>query len=172
MYLGSFTGYFPTKDPIYSLIITINNPRVGGYYGILTAGPVFKEISEKVFAVKMVIDQIHEKSDELQLPEIKTGRANDILTVAEELELENIRGLPATQLARAKKEQSQIVLNENEIAAGTIPNVMSIGASNASFIMENAGLLVRIKGIGKVQKQSIQPGSNYRRGQTVYLTLG
>ncbi|MEN8118583.1 MAG: PASTA domain-containing protein [Bacteroidota bacterium] len=30
---------------------------------------------------------------------------------------------------------------------------------------------VKIKGVGKVKKQSLKPGSSYRTGQTVYLSL-
>jgi len=172
-YLGSFTGYFPADNPEYSLIVTIKNPRKGSIYGIQMAGPVFREISEKVFAARMLIDEIYEDdSDELHLPEIKTGRSDDILRVTDALELKNVTGLPSTKLAQVKKEDNQIILNENEVATGTIPDVLGMGASNAVFIMENAGLLVKIKGVGKVKKQSIRPGTSYRRGQTIYLTLG
>lgn len=173
MYLGSFSGYFPADDPRYSLIVTIKNPRKGSLYAIQMAGPVFKEISEKVFAARMLIDEVEENdSEELHLPEIKTGRSNDILKIAEVLELKNVNGLPATQLAKVKREDDRIILDENEVSAGTTPNVLGMGASNAVFIMENAGLLVKIKGIGKVKEQSIRPGTSYRRGQTIYLTLG
>ena len=53
MYLASFTGYFPAENPEYSLIVTFNNPR-GAYYGGSVAGPVFKEISEKVYASQIL----------------------------------------------------------------------------------------------------------------------
>jgi cell division protein FtsI (penicillin-binding protein 3) len=47
-----------------------------------------------------------------------------------------------------------------------------MGARSAIFLMENAGLQVRISGIGKVKKQSLTPGGKYQKGQTVLLTLG
>src|SRR5690606_34033915 len=47
MYLASFAGYFPADNPKYSVIVTINNPRGGAYYGGSVAGPVFKEIAER-----------------------------------------------------------------------------------------------------------------------------
>ena len=57
MYLASFAGYFPADNPQYSMIVTFNNPRSGLYYGGSVAGPVFKEIAEKVFAIQILIDE-------------------------------------------------------------------------------------------------------------------
>ena len=109
--------------------------------------------------------------EELRLPEVKKGKSEDILKIVEELNLENVKGLPGSQLASVKKENNQIILSENEIPAGTVPDVRGIGASNAIFIMENAGLRVKVKGVGKVKVQSLTPGSKYQTGQIVYLTL-
>jgi cell division protein FtsI (penicillin-binding protein 3) len=47
-----------------------------------------------------------------------------------------------------------------------------MGARNAIYLMENAGLQVRVTGVGKVKKQSLKPGNKYQKGQTVLLTLG
>jgi cell division protein FtsI (penicillin-binding protein 3) len=46
-----------------------------------------------------------------------------------------------------------------------------MGARNAVFLLENAGLRVKITGIGKVRKQSLLPGAKYRGGQIIYLIL-
>ena len=94
-----------------------------------------------------------------------------VLKIAKELDLDNIIGEPTSYLASVKKEENQIVLSENKISAGIVPDVRGIGASNAVFIMENAGLRVKVKGVGKVKIQSLPPGSKYWNGQTVYLTL-
>ena len=152
MYLASFAGYFPADNPKYSMIVTFNNPK-GAYYGGSVAGPVYKEIAEKVFAVQLLIDEMPKQMDheELRLPDVKKGKSEDIMKIAEELNLENVKGLPGSQLASVKTENNQIVLSENELPAGTVPDVRGIGASNAIFIMENAGLLVKVKGVGKVK---------------------
>ena len=172
MYLASFAGYFPADNPKYSVMVTFNNPK-GGYYGSSVAGPVFKEIAEKVFAMQILSDKIPEekKIEGSKLPNVKKGNPEDILKIAKELDLDNIIGEPTSYLASVKKEENQIVLSENKISAGIVPDVRGIGASNAVFIMENAGLRVKVKGVGKVKIQSLPPGSKYWNGQTVYLTL-
>jgi len=171
MYLASFVGYFPVENPKYSMIVTFNNPR-NGYYGASVAGPVFKEIAEKVFALQGFINEPVEGTNKKgNLPAVKKGKSKDILKIAEELDLKNVQGKPNSQMAAVLAQDSLVVLSNNEIPSGKVPNVKGMGASNAIFLMENAGLKVKIKGVGKVKQQSLVPGSNYRSGQTVFLTL-
>jgi cell division protein FtsI (penicillin-binding protein 3) len=171
MYLASFTGYFPADNPRYSLIVTFNNPR-GVYYGGSVAGPVFKEISEKVFASQIMTGGIEEEEGEGEdTPKIKPGQLTDILELAQELNLKNVQGNPGSKMAAVSIKNSAVVLSEKEIPAGFVPDVRGMGASNAIYLMENAGLQVKVKGMGKVKQQSLSPGSKYRPGQTVYLAL-
>lgn len=171
MYLASFVGYFPVDNPKYSMIVTFNNPR-NSYYGASVAGPVFKEIAEKVFALQgFVNESVQETNESEKLPDVKKGKSEDILRIAKDLHLKNVQGKPDSQMASASKQDSVVVLSNIKIPAGKVPDVTGMGASNAIFLMENAGLKVKVKGVGKVKQQSLTPGSNYRAGQTVYLTL-
>lgn len=171
MYLASFVGYFPTDKPKYSMMVTFNNPR-GGYYGASVAGPVFKEIAEKVFALQgFTKESVKEPEQGEKLPVVKNGRTEDILEIAKELQLKNVKGSPDSELASANVQGEEVILTSTTIDSEKVPNVKGMGASNAIFLMENAGLKVKIKGVGKVKKQSLSPGSNFRTGQTVYLTL-
>ena len=53
IYQASFAGYFPADKPVYSCIVVIRNrPHALKYYGGAVAGPVFREISDKLFALK------------------------------------------------------------------------------------------------------------------------
>ncbi len=172
MYLASFCGYFPADNPQYSMIVTFNNPR-NGYYGSFVAGPVFKEIAEKVFALNGFFAEPSEDMGEKEMiPPVKKGKSEDILRIAKELHLQNVRGKPGSQMASVVVQDSVVLLGNNEIMVGKVPDVKGMGASNAVFLMENAGLKVKINGVGKVKQQSLTPGSNYREGQTVYLKLG
>ena len=50
-YNSSFVGFFPSDEPKYSCIIMINKPNKQlGYYGSSVAGPVFKNIAEKIMS--------------------------------------------------------------------------------------------------------------------------
>ena len=170
-YYASFVGYFPSVNPIYSLIVTFKKPR-NSIYGAAVAGPVFKEISEKVFALQgFTQESIEEPKEGEKLPAVKNGKSEDILRIAKELKLQNVKGNPDTEMASAELQNNQVILTTTTIEADKVPDVKGMGASNAIYLMENAGLKVKIKGVGKVKQQSLTPGSNFRAGQTVYLTL-
>lgn len=173
MYLASFAGYFPADDPKYSLIITFNNPR-GGYYGASVAGPVFKEIAERVYAFQMISDEPENDDDnqKLVIPDIKKGQTEDLQEVISALKIKHIKGDPDSQWAKIEVDEDILRLTDIEIHDGIVPNVQGMGARSAVYLMENAGLQVRVTGFGKVKKQSLSPGHKYQKGQTVILTLG
>ncbi len=174
MYLASFVGYFPADDPKYSIIVTFNNPR-GGYYGGSIAGPVFKEIAEKTYAFQGLIEEPEKEDKEeekIVFPDIKKGQSEDIREVISELRIKHIKGDPDSEWANVEVKDDVVTLTDSQITEGTVPNVQGMGASSAVYLMEKAGLQVRISGIGKVKKQSLTPGGKYQKGQTVILTLG
>jgi cell division protein FtsI (penicillin-binding protein 3) len=46
-----------------------------------------------------------------------------------------------------------------------------LGLKDALYICENAGLVVKVKGVGKVVNQSIAVGSAIAKGQLIKLEL-
>jgi cell division protein FtsI (penicillin-binding protein 3) len=47
-YYSSFIGYFPASDPEISILVSLDDPTGGAFYGGSVAGPVFKAVAEKV----------------------------------------------------------------------------------------------------------------------------
>jgi cell division protein FtsI (penicillin-binding protein 3) len=138
------------------------------------AGPVFKEIAERVYAFQVLTDQPEEDDDnqKLVMPDIKKGQTEDIQEVISALKLKHVKGDPDSQWANIEVDEDVVRLTDIRIQDGIVPNVQGMGARSAIYLMENAGLQVRITGIGKVKKQSLTPGHKYQKGQTVLLTLG
>jgi cell division protein FtsI/penicillin-binding protein 2 len=42
-YVSNFVGYVPAEDPRAVVLVMIDEPQKGGYYGGVVAGPVFQE---------------------------------------------------------------------------------------------------------------------------------
>lgn len=62
-YISSFTGYFPAENPKYSCIVVIHKPdKKVGYYGADVAGPVFKDIAQKIYTSNFSIDTVENES--------------------------------------------------------------------------------------------------------------
>jgi cell division protein FtsI/penicillin-binding protein 2 len=47
-YYSSFIGYFPAANPEVSILVSLDDPSAGAYYGGSVAGPVFRAVAEKV----------------------------------------------------------------------------------------------------------------------------
>jgi len=72
LYISSFTGYFPADNPLYSCIVVIHKPKVQtGFYGADVAGPVFKDIAQKIYTSNHIINKVEE-----EMPKFK-GVQND-----------------------------------------------------------------------------------------------
>jgi cell division protein FtsI/penicillin-binding protein 2 len=47
-YYSSFIGYLPAADPEISILVSLDDPSGGAYYGGSVSGPVFRRVAEKV----------------------------------------------------------------------------------------------------------------------------
>jgi cell division protein FtsI (penicillin-binding protein 3) len=43
-YIGVFAGFAPVSNPRLAMVVMVDDPKQGGYYGGLVAGPVFKNV--------------------------------------------------------------------------------------------------------------------------------
>lgn len=174
-YQSSFVGYFPAQQPKYSCIVIINKPRRGGFYGADVAGPVFREIADKVYGTTIdlqtpVNQQRKQTLASNQLPTYDSGMREDIQTVLDFLEIPYYRGGTGEIAILTAKSDSLIVQNRSVASNKTVPNVTGMGLRDAIYLMENRGLRVQVQGLGKVTRQSILPGTR-THGQTVKLFL-
>ncbi|MDR0541961.1 MAG: transpeptidase family protein [Dysgonamonadaceae bacterium] len=95
-------------------------------------------------------------------------------TIAEEIYSQNMithtKDFPVDTLHPAEAVVKKS-LEDLKVENGLVPNVKGMGAKNAVYAMENAGLRVHLTGRGTVTAQSIPPGSAAVKGQTVGLQL-
>jgi len=77
-YQASFVGYFPADKPLYTCIVMINSPSKGIYSGGLLAGPVFKEVAEKVYSGSLdFIEPIKQKQNlQTKVPDVNKKKAS------------------------------------------------------------------------------------------------
>jgi len=176
-YQASFVGYFPADNPLYTCIVIINSPTNGNYYGALVAGPVFKEIAEKVYSGSVdFIQPINNKKDLLtKVPGVITTKSNELNEIARAFSLPVNKPDSDKYVTQNQKDTLKISLSENTIEAqlknGVMPNLTGLSAKDALFLLENHGLYVRILGFGSVKKQSIEAGQRIGKGNKIVLTL-
>lgn len=173
IYQASFAGYFPADNPKYSCIVVIKNkPFAVKYYGGAVAGPVFKEIANKLFTVdaELYANYKHHVFTDSSSA-IWKGSATDFKTIAKQVKTSIVdsgkKGEWSTVQANRKLVQAETWKVEN----GTMPDLKGFGLKDALELLEKQQLQVIATGKGKVVSQSILPGTPVQRRQTVYLNL-
>jgi cell division protein FtsI (penicillin-binding protein 3) len=171
-YQASFVGYFPADNPKYTCIVVINSPSNSVYYGNLVAGPVFKEIADKVYATSLNMQPALKVGSQMaDIPFTKTGLKPELDYILNKLDIEVVDNNIKSDWVSTKKEDLKIKYNNRTIIKNLVPNVVDMGLRDAMFLLENAGLRVIVRGSGKVVHQSITPGVRVKHGDYIVLDM-
>ena len=177
-YQASFVGYFPADKPLYTCIVIINSPSNGIYYGGLVAGPVFKEIAEKVYSTSVdFLEPINNKQNLLtKFPASIKSQNNEMIVALNALKLKNKSDANDNNyVSRNLNDSIRISLQSNNLESqlkkGIVPNLNGLSAKDALFLLENSGFHVKLFGMGSVKKQSIEAGQKFNKGDKITLIL-
>jgi cell division protein FtsI (penicillin-binding protein 3) len=171
-YRASFAGYFPADNPKYSCIVVIVNPKKGLYYGSYVAGPVFKEIADKVYA--SIINPALEEEKKESAPRylvLKNGAHEPTLEVLKLLDADYRELDQDAEWVSAESDSTRVTISALTVNRQKVPKVTGMGLQDAMYLLENAGLRVVPVGKGKVKRQSIPAGSTARKNQQIVIEL-
>lgn len=172
----SFCGYFPADKPLYSCIVVVKEPQMPPAAAFM-CGAVFKEVAEKVFAqsVDLELERLPrwegDSIDCVNLPRVKAGRSDLVEEALDKLDLDYEREKCDWIAYVPSCEEQELQGKKRPVLDNLVPNVVGMGASDALYLMEKAGLRVTIYGKGRVVRQSLSPGINASRGAMVTLYL-
>jgi len=162
-YQASFVGYFPADEPMYSIIVVINDPAGGVFYGSQVATPVFREIADKIvltqpsFQKRINIGKKPEWAAQ-EKPANVSGYTKELERVYQFLGL-RIRKQSKGQWASVQVVDEDLHLQPLEYAEKEIPDVRGMGIRDALYVLENRGMQVQFQGAGKVKSQHPLPGT-------------
>lgn len=168
-YQASFAGYFPADNPKYSCIVVIAAPSKN-IYGAKVSGTVFAAIANKVYASNMGFHpDLGQKKKVNSIPDVKTGSTEKTAAVLNDLGF-NMERTNSTYATYESKE-GRISADKRFIGKKTVPNVIGMGLQDALLVLNQAGLKVNVKGVGKVRVQSLDPGSPAVKGGLIDIEL-
>lgn len=171
-YNATFVGYFPAEDPKYSCFVVINKPTKNGYYGSSAAAPVFKEISDLIYASHLdKFYKVQAFSDDIKHPLTKTAKLNDLCVFYNELNYKTEKNNTDNEWVRPNLVNDSIKFHPKKITYKRIPNLKGMAVKDAIYILEKMGLNVKISGKGKIKNQSIKAGSKIIKGRSINLKL-
>lgn len=172
-YRASFAGYFPADNPKYSCIVVVSEPKGLLYYGGSVAGPVFREIADCIYTTDLSLNiaQNNKKTESHQVPQLLNGLVNETKVVCKELDIPFKESNVASDWVYTDEGEKAVTLKPRLLVNQQVPNVIGMGASDAIYLIEKAGMKSKLKGVGKVSKQFPEPGKTCQKGQLVYLDL-
>lgn len=178
VYQSSFAGFFPADDPQYTCVVVIvNKPHAVKHVGALVAGPVFKEIADKLYGMYVKQSQPPVKYAGI-VPAGDTvnyayaGNKNEVKKIMTSLNVPFAdAGSIGTDWAGLTKQNNRPVIQGKTVTDKQMPQLAGLGLKDAVYICENIGLKVNVKGKGKVSQQSIAAGSAFKKGEPVQIVL-
>jgi cell division protein FtsI (penicillin-binding protein 3) len=147
-YNASFVGFLPSRNPRFTILVVIDTPRAGAYYGGAVAAPIFKRIAEASLRQLGIPPTINPAP-----PVLLTRRDEETLT--------------PTPVRAAMVERALAPAR-----AGVMPDLRGFSARDAVRTLTTVGMTARLSGSGFVIEQSPAAGSALVRGDVCTLTLG
>tara|TARA_B100001287_G_scaffold42835_2_gene31920 strand:+ start:919 stop:3006 length:2088 start_codon:yes stop_codon:yes gene_type:complete len=173
-YQASFVGFFPVEKPKYTCIVVVNNPKKNGFYGGSVAAPVFKELSDKIFALDMHLSNSLSKIKKIKsTPQVKYGNTLDANYVLEKLKIPTKKTSYEWMISQSRNNEIHLLARkiEKDLSSNIMPSLKGMNLMDAIFLLENYGLVVKTQGCGFVQSQSINKGDRFKNGDVIYLKL-
>ena len=153
-YTSSFAGFFPSDNPKYSCIVVINDfidTTDFNHYGGDVAAPVFREISDKVYAFDSEMEYLSDSS----------SRTENII---EKVTLNRLSEKEITNEDRIRKIRL-------ELEKGIMPNIEGLELMEVIFVFENYDLQIEFSGSGKVSFQSLNNGVEIGENKIIKVKL-
>jgi membrane peptidoglycan carboxypeptidase len=146
-YFSSFVGFMPSRKPAITVLVMIDSPSAGAYFGGTVAAPVFKRIVETATRRLGIARTINPEQPVMMAQSVAPAPA------------QAIRFVPSTAApVRAGDD-------------GVMPDLRGLSARAAIRTLARLGVVPRMSGSGFVSTQQPDAGSPLSGGDAVALML-
>jgi cell division protein FtsI (penicillin-binding protein 3) len=140
-YVSGFAGFPVNVDKRFAIVVYIDNPKSGGYYGNAVAAPVFKNLASYMLYKNKDIGKLAEHDNDYDLKTVKPNI--DIVQVRES--------------------------STRTLDPGIVPNLIGLDKISTNNIANKLNLQLIHKGMGVVSSQTPSPGTPVAENQIVTL---
>jgi cell division protein FtsI/penicillin-binding protein 2 len=148
-YNASFVGFIPSRNPAVTILVVIDSPRGGQYYGGSVSAPVFKRIAEATLQHLGIGPTLN------PAPPVLVARSSDASAL---LTLAPVPSDPVISLVADGRTE-------------TVPDVRRLSGRAAVHALATLGLIARVEGNGFVVSQDPAAGAPLEMGGVCRLVL-
>ncbi len=146
-HVASFVGFVPASRPALVILVSLDSPRGPHNEGGDVAAPVFSRVAERALR-------------QLQVPPDDAERV-----------LRMVPYRPDAVTQAAYRPQAAPPADGTKDEPTLMPDLRGWSAREAAIAAARRGLIVELKGTGRVSAQSPEPGAEIEAGMTCLLTL-
>lgn len=174
MYNTTFVGYFPADKPKYSCIVVVSRARGPFWAAGGVSAPGFREIAERVYALRLGIQEDESTQQAPIENEDKPAIVNHGQTLAY---LDGISAdytdyaLNGNWVTIEQDSDGTRKIHNAEINPYIVPDVVGMNVSDAVYLLESMGISTRFSGQGTVVEQSLHAGDTLKQNSVMNLKL-
>jgi len=146
-YNASFVGFVPSQNPLYAIVVVVDTPRGGTYYGGSVAAPVFKRIAEAALRYAGA------------KPSLNPGRSVVVAADRPTMPLRRTNGVGISPVVAPAG------------GPALMPDLSGLSAREAIAVLTDLGLVTRATGSGLVSAQYPEAGEPIERGGLSVIRL-
>jgi len=185
-YVSSFIGFFPVENPMYLIMILIDEPKGEHYFGGAVAAPLFRKVAERIIKLKPEIryrskGTVNPITTRIQVPDYCYHFKKDICSL---IEKDGFTGEfhgkgqvvydqtppPGVLVERGSKIRLTLGPDEqHNMGIIVVPMLIDHSLRDAIRKATNAGLVVKATGSGRIVRQSLPVGSLAETGDVCKL---
>jgi cell division protein FtsI (penicillin-binding protein 3) len=147
-YFASFVAFFPSRNPVATIIVVIDSPHARGYYGGPIAGPVFQRIAEATLRHLGVPPTLNAP------PPVLVARRTD-----------------QAEMPTPSRRTASLIQVGTSGDVRDLPDLRGLSAREALRVLTKIGLTARLTGSGVVTRQVPAPGTPIEPGMACELKL-
>lgn len=188
-YIASFSAFAPADNPVICVLVALDNPQVYPHTGGMIAAPVAGKLVEDVLDY-LEVERRYTAADkemmlqEVSIPDLRGKTVEEAKKLLKELGLEykvETKGnngniiMEQTPKANASVPQKSIVLlytyKPDKQVMVKVPDLTNKSITEATKALSDAGLNIKVEGIGTAIDQKRKPGEMMPKGEIVEVVF-
>jgi cell division protein FtsI (penicillin-binding protein 3) len=173
-HVASFVGYVPASRPALVVLVSLDTPRGARNEGGDVAAPVFARVAEHALARLAIAPD-----DPDRVLRVTPYKPSNVVHAAYDGAKSQVASAPLSPGERglgvsageADGRVEAVKPLAESVDAGLMPDVRGLSAREAALTAARRGLLVELKGSGRVVSQTPEPGTEIEAGTRCVLML-
>ncbi|MBQ2966497.1 MAG: PASTA domain-containing protein [Clostridia bacterium] len=188
-YIASFGGFAPADDPQIAVLVMLDEPMGGQYYGGTIAAPVVGHIMNDVLRYLNVEPRLNveeAKNVDVSVPDVVGKSVSEAISVVQEAGFtysvkgsgDKVKTQVPSSTARLPEGSTIVLYTEEEPAESiVVPNVSGMTPEQANLAIVGSGLNMKLtgnitgQGDSVVVSQEPAAGTQVQKGTVVYVEI-